>query len=235
MPTTLKSRVLISAAALALGATLLASTAALAAPPRWTPNPGDDRATAHAGNVTTCSAAGLPGKTITLPGLEDSSGIHVTITASDLPAGDTILAVVVKGGPGYNVYQGLTAWTDLHSPLNVGHQIPTISHWFACVTTSDTTTTTTTGATTTTTTTGATATTTGPAATTTTTGAGSTTPGNTTTTNAAVAGATTTTPPGTKQLAFTGFDNSWLIWVGALLLIAGAGVVALPRLARRRS
>jgi hypothetical protein len=214
--------VLISAA-LALGATLLAGTAALAAPPRWTPNPDDNRATAHAGNVTTCSAAGLPGKTITLPGLEDSSGTQVTITASDVPAGDNIVAVVVKGGPGYNVYQGLTAWTDLHSPLNVGGQIPTISHWFACVTSSSTTMTTTT----TTTTPGAPATTTG--------ANGGTASGGTTTSSAAVAGATTTTTPGTKQLAFTGFGNGWLIWVGVLLLIAGAGVVALPRLARRRS
>ncbi|HEX3648220.1 MAG TPA: hypothetical protein VHV49_07320 [Pseudonocardiaceae bacterium] len=210
-------------AALALGATLLAGTAALAAPPRWTPNPDDNRATAHAGNVTTCSAAGLPGKTITLPGLEDSSGTQVTITASDVPAGDNIVAVVVKGGPGYNVYQGLTAWTDLHSPLNVGGQIPTISHWFACVTSSSTTMTTTT----TTTTPGAPATTTG--------ANGGTASGGTTTSSAAVAGATTTTTPGTKQLAFTGFGNGWLIWVGVLLLIAGAGVVALPRLARRRS
>ncbi|HEX5404203.1 MAG TPA: hypothetical protein VFX16_18090 [Pseudonocardiaceae bacterium] len=228
MPTTLTGRVLISAA-LALGATLLAGTAALAAPPHWSPRPDDNRATAHAGNVTTCSAAGLPGKTITLPGLEDSSGTRVTITASDIPAGDSIVAVVVKGGPGYNVYQGLTAWTDLHSPLNVGGQIPTISHWFACVTNSGTTvTTTTTGATTTTTTT--------PGAPATTTGAnGGTASGGTTTSSAAVAGATTTTTPGTKQLAFTGFGDGWLIWVGVLLLIAGAGVVALPRLAGRRS
>lgn len=229
MPTTLTGRVLISAA-LALGATLLAGTAALAAPPRWTPNPDDNRATAHAGNVTTCSAAGLSGETITLPGLEDASGTHVTITVSDIPAGDSIVAVVVKGGPGYNVYQGLTAWTDLHSPLNVGGQIPTISHWFACVTSSDTSTTTTT------TTTVAATTTTTPGAPGTTTGAGGgTASGGTTTSSAAVAGATTTPAPGAKSLAFTGFDNSWLIWVGVLLLIAGAGVVALPRLARRRS
>jgi hypothetical protein len=220
MPTTLTGRVLISTA-LALGATLLAGTAALAAPPRWTPNADDNRATAHAGNVTTCSAAGLPGKTITLPGLEDSSGTQVTITASDIPAGDSILAVVVKGGPGYNVYQGLTAWTDLHSPLNVGGQIPTISHWFACVTSSGTSMTTTT----TTTTPGTPATTTG--------ANGGTASGGTTAPNAAAA--PTTTTPDTKQLAFTGFGNGWLIWVGALLLIAGAGVLALPRLARRRS
>ncbi|HEX5114114.1 MAG TPA: hypothetical protein VFW65_02840 [Pseudonocardiaceae bacterium] len=234
MPTTLTGRVLISAA-LALGATLLAGTAALAAPPRWTPNPDDNRATAHAGNVTTCSAAGLPGKTITLPGLEDSSGTRVTITVSDIPAGDTIVAVVVKGGPGYNVYQGLTAWTDLHSPLNVGGQIPTISHWFACVTMG------TSGGG------GGTPTNTPPTGgngtTTTTTPAGgngsTTTPATGTTSSSAAGGAAgmTTTPngPGAKTLAFTGFGNSWLIWVGALLLIAGAGVVALPRLARRRS
>lgn len=52
---------LLTSAALALGATFLIATPALAAPPGWVPNPGDNRAIAHPGNVTTCQEAGLKG------------------------------------------------------------------------------------------------------------------------------------------------------------------------------
>lgn len=237
MPATIKRRVL-SSATIALGATLLATTAAFAT----NPDPGDSRATAHSGNVTTCAAAGLPGETITSLGTPDQSGKYVTITAADVPDGDTLLAVVVKGGPAYNVYQGLSSWTMLHSPINRGGNIPTISHWFACVTktTKTTTTKTTTTSTTTVSTTGTSTTTTttgtsggGTSTTTTTPGASG---GSTVTTTPAVAVAPTSTnrTPGASNLAFTGFDGGWLVWTGALLLLAGAAAVALPRLARRR-
>jgi hypothetical protein len=226
MPSTLISRVLTSAA-LALGASLLTSSVALAAPPGWTPNPGDNRASAHAGNVTTCAAAGLPGDTVTWPNLEDPTNTYVTISANDVPIGETIVAVVVKGGPGYNVYQGLTSWTALHSPINVGGQIPVISHWFACVTRASSSG----GGSTTTTTTTA--------------NSGSMTTTSSGPSNAiGVAGSSgptvgtagnTTNSPNTKNLAYTGVGNAWLIWVGVLLLLLGACVVALPRLARRRS
>lgn len=234
MPATFTSRVLVPAV-LALGATLLTTTAALAAPPNWHPQPGDDRATAHAGNVTRCAAAGLPGTTLTVAGLEDATNTFVTINADDIPTGDTLVAVVVKGGPGYNVYQGLSSWTGLHSPTNPGGQTPTISHWFACLVSSTkvtTTSTTTTSTTTTSTTTTSTTTTSAP--TDTTTGlSGGTAPGDVTTTNSAVAAATAPTS-GTKTLAYTGFGNGWLIWTGLLLLLAGLGAVAMPRWARRR-
>ncbi|MDQ7809763.1 LPXTG cell wall anchor domain-containing protein [Amycolatopsis sp. A133] len=36
-------------------------------------------------------------------------------------------------------------------------------------------------------------------------------------------------------LANTGFDNSWLIWVGALLLVAGGGLLALLKFRRKAS
>lgn len=230
MPASFTGRLLTSAA-LALGATLLTTTVALAAPPGWTPGSGDVRATAHAGNVTTCAAAGLPGNTVTWPGLEDATSTYVTI-----PVGDTILAVVVKGGPAYNVYQGLTAWTRLHAPINVGGQIPTISHWFACVTAKAN------GGGGTTTTTSPRAA--GPANTKamngfgSTTGSGSTAGGSTSTTaHVAAAAATANTAGGATTLAATGFADGWLIWVGVLLLLAGAGAgaVALTRTARRRS
>lgn len=234
MPTTLTGRVLISAA-LALGATLLTTGVALAAPPGGYPDSGDNRATAHAGNVVTCEQAGVPGETVTLPGLEDKTGTYVTIGAKDIPAGDTILAVIVKGGPAYNVYQGLSAWTLLHSPINPGGQIPTISHWFACVNTGTTTTTTSTTTTTcppTTTHGGGTTTTTTAASSSSTTGATST---SGTTVAAGAGNGNTPNGPGSKNLAYTGFGNAWLIWAGLLLLVIGAFVVTLPRLARRRS
>jgi hypothetical protein len=47
----------------------------------------------------------------------------------------TILAVIVKGGPAYNVYRytaGQTSDAGLTSPLNGGGNIPTISHYVVC-------------------------------------------------------------------------------------------------------
>lgn len=245
MPSLLSGRLLRSAA-IAIGATLLTATAAFASPPGWTPGSGDERATAHAGNVTTCAQAGLSGRTVTFDGVEDETGTYVTITKADIPAGETILSVVVKGGPAYNVYTGLKSWTNLHSPINVGGQTPTISHWFACVSGGEGggsttkcppsgTTTTTTGESTTTTTAPTKETTTGTTgSTTTTTGTTGGSTVSTSSTTAAVAAASNGQTP-TKTLAFTGFANSWLIWVGVLLLIVGALAVAMPRLARRRS
>lgn len=226
---------LLTSAALAVGATFLVATPALAAPPGWVPNPGDNRATAHPGNVTTCQEAGLKGTTITSLGTHDNSDTYVTITSADIPAGDTLVAVVVKGGPGYNVYEGPSSWTGLHSPINPGKNIPTISHWFACVTTGKTGG----GSTPPTRPSGSTAPsgstgpsgTNGPSGANTPTGAGST----STTTGVAAAAATTSNTAGTGSLPNTGFGNSWLIWVGALLLLAGCGFVALPRIARRRN
>jgi hypothetical protein len=232
----LTCRTLLSAA-LALGVILLTGTAAVASPPGWTPHSKDGRAVAYADNVTTCAAAGLSGETVTWPNLEDPTGTYVTITAGDVPSGDTLVAVVVKGGPGYNVYQGLTAWTNLQSPDNVGGQIPTISHWFACVKPSDTDSSTaatapSSGATSTISRAPATA---GSGTTGTTGGAagGGTAPE--TTSGAAVAATTTATGPGVKNLAYTGFGGSWLIWVGVVLVLAGVGAVIWPRLRRRSS
>lgn len=258
----LLTRSLLRATALGLGVTMLTATAAFAAPPTDSFGSGDGRATAHSGNVTNCAAAHLPGQTITVPNLEDHSHKFVTVTNGDLPPGSEILAVVVKGGPGYNVYQGLSAWTALHAPVNHGGQIPTISHWFACITKNTTTThphptttthphptttthphpTTTTKppytTTTDTTTTSETTTTCPPTTTETTTTTGPTTTTHTvpTTTTAAVV-PTTTKPgtPGTTKLAFTGFGASWLLWVAVLLLVAGGGFVAIHRMSRRRS
>ncbi|HEX5407160.1 MAG TPA: hypothetical protein VFX16_33195 [Pseudonocardiaceae bacterium] len=52
----------------------------------------------------------------------------MTGTASDTKAGDNIVAVVVEGGSCDTVYQGLTAWTEPHSPRNIGGQIDGAVH-----------------------------------------------------------------------------------------------------------
>ncbi|HKN99336.1 MAG TPA: hypothetical protein VJX10_19610, partial [Pseudonocardiaceae bacterium] len=121
----LPTRRVLTSTVLALGASLLIATPVLAAPD-GPPQSGDDRAKAVAGNATTCEAAGLGGTKVVFANVEDATQKFVTITAADVPSGDTLLGVVVKGGPAYNVYTGLTEWTKLHSPINPGGQLPTI-------------------------------------------------------------------------------------------------------------
>ncbi|WP_019819271.1 hypothetical protein [Saccharomonospora saliphila] len=110
----------------------------------------DPRAERHDGNVTTCAEFG-GGILISLgddeaventpelvyEGGQPNQDRHLTIT--EVPDDLTVTAVVVKGGPAYNVYvpgeNGLSAtapWEDLRAPLNPGGNVPTISHWFAC-------------------------------------------------------------------------------------------------------
>ena len=99
---------------------------------------GDPRATAYAGNATTCSGgqnpAELPGDIIAVTSSED--GTYIDVAA--VPHGVTVTGVVVKGGDAYNVYlpgalSGLP-WMDLHAPLNGSGQPAGISHWFVCAT-----------------------------------------------------------------------------------------------------
>jgi LPXTG-motif cell wall-anchored protein len=139
---------------------LLCLPAALtaAAQPGGDPPPsGDPRATSHAGNVTTCAAAGLSGQVI----LKDDSPTtqYLTVDPADLPAGYAVTGIVVKAGNAYNVYPP-SALTELHGPLvGQGKNVPVISHWFVCGQQTEqttTTTTTTTAATTATTATSAT-------------------------------------------------------------------------------
>lgn len=222
----LKSGRLLMPAALALGVSLLIATPAIALP-KAQPQPSDARATMHSGNATTCAQAGLSGTTVTFASVrEQDDNTSITITAADIPAGDTLVGVVVKGGPGYNVYQGLTEWTNLISPKNPGGQIPTISHWFACVTqtkgggggpTPPPTQPTQPG---------------GPTGTQPGGGGAAGGPGNTP--SPSVAGASVANTAGAGELPNTGFGNSWLIWVGGLLVLAGGGALAFQRVARRR-
>ncbi|MDU0294740.1 LPXTG cell wall anchor domain-containing protein [Saccharothrix longispora] len=192
---------------------LATGTAAAAPPEQAPPQSGDDRATAHVGNVdigqpgNACEVVGLPGDEGTLPaGTFTSDGTYLDVIA--LPEGSTITGVVVKGGDNYNVYPNLgdLPWTDLHAPLNNGGNVPGISHWFACLS----------------------------ERTTTTTAAG-------TTTDVAGTGATTTTTPAPAvvpgespdELAATGFDGTWLLISGLALVAAGLAVVLTLRSRRR--
>jgi LPXTG-motif cell wall-anchored protein len=121
------SRAGLAVTALSAGAfALLAALPAAAAPPD-APVSGDARATAHAGNITTCPT----GSIVKVGATVDPTNTFVTITS--VPADVELISIIVKGGPGYNVYPA-GALTQLHSPL-VGKDdknIPTISHWFAC-------------------------------------------------------------------------------------------------------
>lgn len=222
--------------AASFAAAVLTGTA-LATPNQAPPASGDDRATAHDGNVTTCAKAGLPGTTIQPAQVQHSI---TETTYIDVTGGTGITAVVVKGGSAYNTYLapalGGFPWLDLHSPLNASGKPAEISHWFACGT-PPTTTTTTTPTTETTTTTETTSTTT-----TTTTAGTTTTEPTTTTTTPASSTATTTVTTTTAalvvvtepdDLASTGFGSPWLLGLGAVLVAAGA--VLLLVLRRRKT
>lgn len=112
----------------------------------------DGRATFHSGNVVNCGQVGFPGsQTAFANGANPitAGGFTTTITGSGtqanislpLPAGVAVQAVVVKGGPAYNVYSDaavlpptLASPQNYISPLNGGGNVPTISHWFICYT-----------------------------------------------------------------------------------------------------
>jgi hypothetical protein len=110
------------------------------------PPSGDERATSYSGNVTTCGQIGLGDATqlgddgsgaLSQDGfVVGSDGQNLDVTA--VPADKQILALVVKGGDGFNLY-GAGVFTSLpasglHAPLvgNPPKNIPTISHWFLC-------------------------------------------------------------------------------------------------------
>jgi hypothetical protein len=147
---TLKARIAGSVGALALAAGItvaLGGTAGAA-------SPSDDRADFHTGNVVNCAQIGLPDDTLAFANGTDSiddgnvSGVVVngtTVNVDDPSVGVVIDAVVVKGGPAYNVYStnsGTPAGnhvppaedtpTEYISPLNGGGNVPTVSHWFIC-------------------------------------------------------------------------------------------------------
>ncbi|MEU5263017.1 LPXTG cell wall anchor domain-containing protein [Amycolatopsis sp. NPDC021455] len=204
--------------------------------------PSDGRATpVPKTNVTTCENAKLPGETLVksdeLPTdvIDIEGGVpnkDKTLTIKQVAKGVTITAIVVKGGDGYNIYvpgeKGLSQtppWKDLKSPLNGGRQVPTISHWFVCGTTKNTPPETATTAPTK----PSTPTSTKPSA-----------PVSETSVSPTKTTAPAVVPAGNESgtgggLANTGFDNSWLIWVAGLLLVAGGGLLALLKFRRKAS
>jgi hypothetical protein len=153
MQRTLRARIVGSMSALALVAGL---TVALTAGSAGAASPSDDRADFHSGNVVNCGQIGFPDSTLAFANGTDSiddgnvSGEVVdgtTVNVDDPPAGVVIQAVVVKGGPAYNVYSTNSGTppcnhvppaedtpTEYISPLNGGGNVPTVSHWFICYT-----------------------------------------------------------------------------------------------------
>jgi hypothetical protein len=151
MQRTLRARVVGCVSAVALVAGL---TVALTAGSAGAASPSDDRADFHSGNVVNCAQIGLPDSILAFANGTDSiddgnvSGVVVngtTVNVDDPPAGITIDAVVVKGGPAYNVYSTSSGTddgnhvppaedtpTEYISPLNGGGNVPTVSHWFIC-------------------------------------------------------------------------------------------------------
>lgn len=200
------------------------------------PVSGDDRATAHSGNVVGekhCETL-YPGShevtadlTATADG-EGENGTYLDITA--VADGVEVLGVIVKGGNAYNQYDvtalGDLPWLDLHSPINASGKPAAISHWFACgigeSTTTPTEPTEPTETTTTTTTDDSSP------ATTTTTGGSEVSGTETTTTSADVAPAAQD-----EDLAATGFNGGWLVALAAGLLLAGGAVLTLLRIRAR--
>ncbi len=160
-----------------------------------------------------------------------------TLTITKVHDGVTVNRIILIGGDdGFNEYvpgkKGLSKdapWKNLKPTLTRSHQETTIDKWYFCGTkttkptqpTTPTTKPTRPGPSTETTTTSAPAT-----------SATSVSPTSTTAAAVVPAGNESGTGGG---LANTGFDNSWLIWVGALLLAAGGGLLALLKFRRKAS
>ncbi|MEU4251771.1 LPXTG cell wall anchor domain-containing protein [Amycolatopsis sp. NPDC026612] len=164
-----------------------------------------------------------------------------SLTITKVHDGVTVTRIVVIGGDdGFNEYVPGKAgkggkklsesapWTDLKATKAYSGRQPNIDKWFLCGKKTQKPTETTTAPT-------------KPSAPSTTT---TTKPSAPATSDTSVSPASTTAaavvPAGNESgtgggLANTGFDNSWLIWVGALLLAAGGGLLALLKFRRKAS
>lgn len=159
---------------------------------------------------------------------------HKTLTISKVHDGVTVTRIVVIGGDdGFNEYipgkklSPTAPWKDLKPTLTRGGKETTIDKWFFCGTK----------------TTKPTETKTPPTRPSSSTPATTTKPSAPATSDTSVSPTSSTpavVPAGNESgtgggLANTGFDNSWLIWVGALLLVAGGGLLALLKFRRKAS
>jgi hypothetical protein len=215
LSTVSRSLIVVSIAA---GALLGFSTFASATPPNLDPKSGDDRATAHAGNVVGKDCSSLfHGSTAVAQGDIDFTGGDNTsgVGISAVPDEVEIVGVIVKGGPAYNVYADLgdLPWSGLHAPLVPSGKPAGVSHWFVCGVSNGDTSTTPSSPTDT------------PTTATTTEGVGSGGGGSTgTSTSNAV-------PPAAEDeaLASTGVDGGPLVALGAALLVGGGALLFLMR------
>lgn len=212
-------------AAFTAGALFGIASTASATPNTEPPVSGDDRATAHPGNVVAkdCAELFAGSKAIAEGDLTvetDGSNTYLDITA--VADGIEVVGVIVKGGPAYNVYApaglGELPWLDLHSPLVPSGKPAQISHWFACGV-EDTTTTTTAPPSS-----SDTETETPPTSTPAGEEPSSSEPTPAPTTSEDVAPAAEE-----AELAETGFDGGWLVALGAALLLGGAALLLLMR------
>jgi LPXTG-motif cell wall-anchored protein len=154
-----------------------------------------------------------------------------TLTISKVHDGVTVNRIVVIGGDdGFNEYipgkkklSPTAPWKDLKPTLTRGGKETTIDKWFFCGTKTEK------PVETTPTKPTKPVETTKPSAPVSET---SVSPTKTTAPAAVPAGNESGTGGG---LANTGFDNAWLIWVGALLLVAGGGLLALLKFRRKAS
>ena len=156
-----RTKALVAAGAIALASGAVVLGTAL---PGGASSPSDVRADFNSGNAVDCGDVGFGEATTAFANGDDdinvdgivgtASGTTANI-ATPLPDDIVIVAVVMKGGPAYNVYtadsgDGLANYTPLGveaentdglpspqnyiSPLNNGGNIPAISHWFICYT-----------------------------------------------------------------------------------------------------
>jgi hypothetical protein len=124
-------------ASCAVGALIGFTGLASASPSDRTPESGDDRATAHSGNVVGKDCSDLFAGSIAVDqgdirfeGGDNTAGLDIT----SVPDGIEIVGVIVKGGPAYNMYSGLgdLPWSGLHAPLVSSGKPAAVSHWFVC-------------------------------------------------------------------------------------------------------
>ncbi|WP_410607493.1 LPXTG cell wall anchor domain-containing protein [Amycolatopsis sp. lyj-109] len=197
------------------------------------PNPIPDRGKAACADNKT-----LEHSDVEFTGGEGKSTLNITavhdgvkVTRIVVIGGDDGFNEYIPGkvGKGGEVFPATAPWNNLKATKTFKGRQPNIDKWILCGTKTTKPTQPTTTAPTKPST---------PATTTTT--AKPSTPATADTSVSPTSSAPAVVPAGNESgtgggLANTGFDNSWLIWVGALLLVAGGGLLALLKFRRKAS